>query len=251
MEQETLPKIYNQKFYNALNRIEQKIPPIWLMRQAGRYHKHYQNLKKKHTFEELCKTPELICETTMGPIKDFDFDAAILFSDILFPLDYLGMGLTFNPGPQFSNPLTEQILNQDKEQSFSEYIKFQIDGLDMIRDTLPKNKSLIGFVGGPYTLYQFAQRHPQSNSNLLDNFLTVIEKILENNIDLQFSIDLDLLMIFDTEAQHLSLEQFNKNVKPFIEKIAFKYGSIKCLKYLSNVPSFKIDNYSLSDFDIF
>ena len=47
--------------------------PIWLMRQAGRYHKHYQNLKKKHTFEELCKTPELICETTMGPIKDFDF----------------------------------------------------------------------------------------------------------------------------------------------------------------------------------
>ena len=93
----------------------------------------------------------------------------------------------------------------------------------MIRDTLPKNKSLIGFVGGPYTLYQFAQRHPQSVSNLLDNFLPVIEKIIENNIDLQFSVDLDLLMIFDTEAQHLSLEQFDKNVKPFIEKIAFKY----------------------------
>ena len=68
---------------------------------------------------------------------------------------------------------------------------------------------MIGFVGGPYTLYQFAQRHPQSNSNLLDNFLPVIEKF-ENNIDLQFGVDLDLLMIFDTEAQHLSLEQFNK-----------------------------------------
>ena len=116
MEQETLSKIYNQKFYNALHRIEQKIPPIWLMRQAGRYHSHYQNLKTKHTFEELCKTPELICETTMGPIQDFDFDAAILFSDILFPLDYLEMGLTFNPGPEFSNPLTEQMLNKEKEQ---------------------------------------------------------------------------------------------------------------------------------------
>ncbi|MEK9681149.1 MAG: uroporphyrinogen decarboxylase family protein [Pelagibacteraceae bacterium] len=223
MEQETLSKIYNQKFYNALNRIEQKIPPIWLMRQAGRYHSHYQNLKRKHTFEELCKTPELICETTMGPIQDFDFDAAILFSDILFPLDYLGMGLAFNPGPQFSNPLTDQMLNQEKEQSFSDYIKFQIDGLTMIRKTLPKNKSLIGFVGGPYTLFQFAQRHPQSNSSLLNNFLPVIEKIIEQNIDLQFSVDLDILMIFDTEAQHLSLEEFNKNVKPFIEKISFKY----------------------------
>ena len=223
MEQETLSNIYNQKFYNALNRIEQKIPPIWLMRQAGRYHSHYQNLKRKHTFEELCKTPELICETTMGPIQDFDFDAAILFSDILFPLDYLGMGLAFNPGPQFSNPLTEQMLSQEKKQSFSDYIKFQIDGLTMIRKTLPKNKSLIGFVGGPYTLFQFAQRHPQSNSSLLNNFLPVIEKIIEQNIDLQFSVDLDILMIFDTEAQHLSLEEFNKNVKPFIEKISFKY----------------------------
>jgi len=220
-----LSNIYNQKFYNALNRIKQKIPPIWLMRQAGRYHSHYQNLKRKHTFEELCKTPELICETTMGPIQDFDFDAAILFSDILFPLDYLGMGLAFNPGPQFSNPLTEQMLSQEKKQSFSDYIKFQIDGLTMIRKTLPKNKSLIGFVGGPYTLFQFAQRHPQSNSSLLNNFLPVIEKIIEQNIDLQFSVDLDILMIFDTEAQHLSLEEFNKSVKPFIEKISFKYPS--------------------------
>ena len=109
---------------------------------------HYQNLRKMYSFEDLCKTPELAAEVACGPMVDFDYDVSILFSDILFPLDYLGMGLTFNPGPQFSNPLTEQILNQDKEQSFSEYIKFQIDGLDMIRDTLPKNKSLIGFVGG-------------------------------------------------------------------------------------------------------
>ncbi|MEK9561507.1 MAG: uroporphyrinogen decarboxylase family protein, partial [Pelagibacteraceae bacterium] len=193
------------------------------MRQAGRYHSHYQNLKTKHTFEELCKIPELICETTMGPIQDFDFDAAILFSDILFPLDYLGMGLAFNPGPEFANPLTEQILNNEKKQSFSDYIKFQIDGLTLIRDTLPDNKSLIGFVGAPYTLFKFAQRHPQSNSNLLNDFLPVIEKILEENIDLQFGIDLDILMIFDTEAQHLNLDEFNKYVKPFIEKIAHKY----------------------------
>src|ERR1044071_270057 len=75
-------------------------PPIWMMRQAGRYHAHYQAMKQKHTFLELCRTPELACEVTMGPIHDFDFDAAILFSDILFPLEVLGVPLDFAPGPQ-------------------------------------------------------------------------------------------------------------------------------------------------------
>ena len=124
-----------------------------------------------------------------------------------------------------SNRLQTPLNNQKKKGKTSKhgYIKFQIDGLTMIRNTLPKNKSLIGFVGAPYTLFQFAQRHPQSNSSLLNNLLPVIEKILEENIDLQFSVDLDILMIFDTEAEHLSLDEFNKNVKPFIEKIAHKY----------------------------
>ena len=77
------------------------------MRQAGRYHDHYQSLKKDHTFEELCKKPRLAAETAMGPINEFDFDVAILFSDILFPLEALGMDLSYNPGPQFGLHLDE------------------------------------------------------------------------------------------------------------------------------------------------
>ena len=77
MELEILSNIYNERFHNALQKKEQITPPIWMMRQAGRYHKHYQNLKKKYTFEQLCRNPELACEVTLGPIKDFDFDAAI------------------------------------------------------------------------------------------------------------------------------------------------------------------------------
>ena len=221
MEQEILSKIYNQKFYNALNRIEQTIPPIWLMRQAGRYHSHYQKLKQKYSFEQLCKTPELICETTLGPIKDFDFDAAILFSDILFPLDYLGMDLAFNPGPQFSKPLTKDLLIL--KNSFEDYMNFQIQGLKLLRNELPQNKSLIGFVGAPYTLFQFALRHKDSDPNILNEFLPVIENILDKNIELQFNVDIDLLMIFDTESQHLSTDDFKKIVKPFVQKIASKF----------------------------
>ena len=77
------------------------------MRQAGRYHDHYQSLKRNHTFEELCKKPRLAAETAMGPINEFDFDVAILFSDILFPLEALGMDLSYNPGPQFGLHLDE------------------------------------------------------------------------------------------------------------------------------------------------
>jgi uroporphyrinogen decarboxylase len=96
----------NLLFRNALNRIPQATPPIWFMRQAGRYHSHYQALKKNYTFEELCKNPKLAAETALGPINDFDFDVSILFSDILFPLEALGMGLKYDPGPIFSKFIT-------------------------------------------------------------------------------------------------------------------------------------------------
>ena len=88
-------KIYNERFNNALMHVSQKTPPIWFMRQAGRYHSHYQDLKKNYSFEDLCKNPELAAETALGPINDFDFDVAILFSDILFVLEALGMSLKY------------------------------------------------------------------------------------------------------------------------------------------------------------
>jgi uroporphyrinogen decarboxylase len=91
----------NKNLYtDAIHRTNTGRPPVWFMRQAGRYHSHYQRMKRRHTFMELCKVPELACEVTMGPIRDFNFDAAILFSDLLFPLEVLGMGLAYLPGPK-------------------------------------------------------------------------------------------------------------------------------------------------------
>src|SRR6476619_1299189 len=91
-------QIGNARFQNALARKPQGTPPIWFMRQAGRYHRHYQALRAKHSFMELCKVPELASEVALGPILDFDFDVAILFSDLLFPLEGLGMGLSYDDG---------------------------------------------------------------------------------------------------------------------------------------------------------
>ena len=72
------------------------------MRQAGRYHRHYQHLRQKHTFMELCKTPQLATEVTLGPLEAFNFDGAILFSDLLFPLELLGMGCPTTKAPRNS-----------------------------------------------------------------------------------------------------------------------------------------------------
>src|SRR5215471_21478477 len=94
-------QIGNARFQNALARVPQRTPPVWLMRQAGRYHRHYQALRAKHSFMDLCKQPELAAEVALGPVLDFGFDAAILFSDLLFPLEALGMGLEYtDQGPR-------------------------------------------------------------------------------------------------------------------------------------------------------
>src|SRR5580698_2621951 len=92
---------------HALARRNTRRPPVWFMRQAGRYHSHYQKLRAQHEFIELCKNPELAVEVTMGPIEDFGFDAAILFSDLLFPLEAMGMGLRYAPGPMLDWHLRE------------------------------------------------------------------------------------------------------------------------------------------------
>ncbi len=223
MELETLQNIYNKKFHQALHRIEQNIPPIWMMRQAGRYHRHYQDLKEHYSFEELCKQPELACEVTLGPIKEFDFDAAILFSDILFPLDFLGMSLSFSPGPIFKTNLSKDMLENYNLDDFENYIQFQSKSLQLIRQNLNKDKSLIGFVGGPLTLYHFALRNNPIADNLISFAIPVLEDILSKNIEIQFKNDIDLLMIFDTEANNLNDDEFVKYCLPFINKISKNY----------------------------
>ena len=126
--------IKNKKFSNAINNIPQSTPPIWFMRQAGRYHSHYQSLRKKYSFVELCKTPNLAAEVAMGPINDFDYDVAILFSDILFPLESLGLKLDYAPGPVFDRFLEEDdIIKIPNELDVIHRYNFQAEALRLTR----------------------------------------------------------------------------------------------------------------------
>ena len=229
----------NLLFNNALNRVPQKIPPIWFMRQAGRYHSHYQNLKVEYSFEELCKNPELSAKTALGPIEDFDFDVSILFSDILFPLEALGMDLSYNPGPVFRKFINPN--NFDELKSVNEAIidlNFQGDALKLTREVLPNNKSLIGFIGGPWTVTSYGtgmNKGVDYKGKLNNDFISklLIEKIiplLKKNIELQISSGAEIVMIFDTDASRIGDPEdfktysslvYENLVKPFNNKVGF------------------------------
>ena len=229
MEQEdlrSLALVSNKLFLNSLNSIPQTTPPIWFMRQAGRYHHHYREFKKKYSFVELCKDPELSSEIALGPIKEFDFDVAILFSDILFILEGLGLSLKFDPGPIFSDELIGTNINQfqniDKAIS---HLDFQREAIKLTKNKLPDNKSLIGFVGGPYTLIKYAigknnKVSLKDNSFEIDYIKNILLPLLIKNIKLQLDAGAEIVMIFDSGLTGIDFNDFENIYLEILKKIS-------------------------------
>lgn len=225
----------NELFKNSLARRPQKTPPIWFMRQAGRYHKHYQNLRSQYSFDQLCKRPEIAAEVALGPVQDFDFDVSILFSDILFPLEALGMGLEYTDhGPRLGFQLTPQTLSKlgEVEPAIS-FMNFQAEAVKATRAVLPANKSLIGFIGGPWTLFVYASEGSHAGSliasktqiDLFNSFLEKMYPLLKANIALQLNAGAEIVMIFDTAAGEVSPWFFKQYIHPVLTKLAQEYPS--------------------------
>ena len=217
-------------FRRALSGEPQDVPPIWLMRQAGRYHRPYQALRQKHPFDELCRQPELAAEVAMGPIRDFDFDAAILFSDLLFPLEALGMSLSYDDGP----PKLDGPLDADRIERFRSLdealprLRFQADAIALTRRMLAKEKGLIGFVGGPWTLFVYAMegshagamRVAKSSWALYRQFADRMVPLIRANIAEQLHAGADVVMVLDTAAGELPPVYFDRDVAPGLVDLA-------------------------------
>jgi uroporphyrinogen decarboxylase len=217
-------------FQRALAGTAQAVPPIWLMRQAGRYHAHYQRLRASHSFEALCRTPELAAEVAMGPVEDFDLDAAILFSDLLFPLDALGMGLSYDSGrPVVDGPLTFERVSQFRslEQARSRLV-FQRTAMAATRRQLSRDKGLIGFIGGPWTLFVYAVEgshtgplaRARQSLDLYRAFADRLVPLLVANVRLQFEGGADVVMVLDTAAGVLPADVYRRVMCPDLAAIA-------------------------------
>ena len=240
----------NERFEKLLKGIPQSTPPIWFMRQAGRYHSHYQNLRKKHSFEELCKTPELAAEVACGPMTDFDYDIAILFSDILFPLESLGLKLDYKPGPIFENYLTKDLLSSYNSKGIiSDNMSFQYEALRLTRSYLPADKSLVGFVGGPWTLFSYGSniKNDIKVTKFKDELFTekVLYDILCPNlssiIDRQLDNGAEIVYLFDTNAKQLDKDYF---ITKYMQELKNQIFSI----YPNKVAYFCKDNPILGNY---
>jgi len=224
----------NTKFQNALKLEPQNTPPVWMMRQAGRYHRHYQALRAKYSFMQLCLEPELAAQVALGPVEDFKFDVAILFSDILFPLDALGFGLSFGDGgPQFERSLTPEMLSKlPATKEILQKLHFQKEALKATREILPKTTSLIGFVGGIFTLFSYAVggKHDghlipakQQLPVLFEKFCEHLVPLIIENIELQLRGGAECVMIFDTAAGELSPDLYSQYILPQLKKIFLRF----------------------------
>jgi uroporphyrinogen decarboxylase len=217
-------------FQRALAGEAQRVPPIWLMRQAGRYHRPYQELRKRHRFEDLCRIPELAAEVALGPMRDFDFDAAILFSDLLFPLEALGMSLSYDAGPpQLDGPLDAgRIARFAPTAEAAARLQFQADAVRQTRALLAPEKGLIGFVGGPWTLFVYAMegshagamRVAKSSWRLYREFAAQMTPLLRVVIERQLEAGADVVMILDTAAGELPPAYFHRDVVPDLHHLA-------------------------------
>jgi uroporphyrinogen decarboxylase len=200
--------------------------PVWLMRQAGRYLPEYRQLRAEAgDFMTLCQTPELACEVTLQPLRRYELDAAILFSDILTIPDAMGLGLSFGvgEGPRFAKTIQHQrdvdaLPMPDPEGE----LRYVMDAVRTIKKALAQEVPLIGFSGSPWTLAtymveggsskQFSQikqmlyREPKLLHGLLDKLATSVTQYLNG----QIAAGADALMIFDTWGGVLSHQDYQQ-----------------------------------------
>ncbi len=221
-------------FLMACRRQPTKYTPIWLMRQAGRYLKEYRALRKKYSFLEMCKNPELAAQVTLQPIERFKLDAAIIFSDILIPLEPMGVEFEFakGEGPVFHHPVREmKDIEKLRVIEPEEEISFLIKAIRIVRKELGGKLPLIGFSGAPFTLasyiiegghsinYVFTKGLMYQNRPAWDALMEKISEVLIRYINAQVRAGAQAIQLFDSWVGCLSPADYEKYVFPYSKKV--------------------------------
>jgi uroporphyrinogen decarboxylase len=207
------------RFLKALKREPVDRPPVWFMRQAGRYLPEYREVRANREFLEVCKTPELACEVTLQPIRRYGFDASIVFSDILTVPEAMGQTLTFGKGmgPRLDAPVrTADDVKKLAVFDPTDKTRYVADAVELIVKELPADVPLIGFCGSPFTVACYmvegqGSKHFLEIKQMMygapDVFTELLDKLVACSIDylrMQVEAGCRALQIFDTWAGELS-----------------------------------------------
>ncbi|MBL8693424.1 MAG: uroporphyrinogen decarboxylase [Planctomycetes bacterium] len=207
--------------------------PIWMMRQAGRYLPEYREVRSRHSFLEVCKRPELAAEVTLQPLRRFAFDAAILFSDILIPVEAMGAPVEFGDGgPHFRSPIrSREQVNALRVPEPAESMPFVAEAVRTLVRELPAGIPLLGFAGAPFTLLtylvegggskdfaetkRFLTHEPEAATTLLDKLARTVAKSLEA----QIRAGCCAVQLFDTWASVLSPADYERYALPYARAV--------------------------------
>ncbi|PID69970.1 MAG: uroporphyrinogen decarboxylase [Flavobacteriales bacterium] len=226
--------IKNDLFLRALKGETVKRPPVWMMRQAGRYLPEFMEIRKKYDFFTRCRTPELASEITVQPIRRFGMDAAILFSDILVIPQAMNIEVQMKPnfGPYVPNPIRKKedldsVIIPDVEESLGYVMQAVRATKDLLNNEIP----LIGFAGSPWTILcyvvqgqgsktfdkakAFCFTHPKTSHTLLQLITDTTIAYLKSKIH----AGVDVVQLFDSWGGLLSPDDYNTFSWPYLEQI--------------------------------
>jgi uroporphyrinogen decarboxylase len=230
-----ISKLKNDRLLRALWREPVDATPIWIMRQAGRYLPEYRELRQRAgSFLALCQTPELACEATLQPLRRFELDAAILFSDILTVPDAMGLGLEIveKHGPRFETPVRspadiEKLAVPDPGSE----LRYVLDAIRLIRADLDGAVPLIGFAGSPWTIATYmVEGGPSKDYALikgmlyadpasLHRLLAIVAEAVTVYLNAQIAAGVQVVQIFDTWGGILSPPAYGEFSLDYMQRI--------------------------------
>lgn len=250
------PVLKNDRLLRAARGEEVDRVPVWVMRQAGRYLPEFKEVRSKHDFFKICQTPELAAEVTLQPIRRFDLDAAIIFSDILVIPQALGMTVEMKEGvgPVLPKPLVtpKDMDNLQFPVDVKSKLGYVSEAITLTRHKLEGKVPLIGFSGAPFTLMGYMvegggsktmskvkawlYRYPEDSRRLLK----IITDVVVNYLVEQAAAGAQLLQVFESSAEHLGPELFQNFALPYLIDI--------CERVKYNVQERKIGDIPMTVF---
>ena len=220
-------------------------PPIWFMRQAGRYLPEYLEVRKNYTINEVINNSELACEVTLQPLRRFNFDGSIIFADLLTPFAGIGIDFDFikDEGPKVFNPIKSEREIEFLQEFDLASVEPTLKAINLVsKEINPKNLPLIGFAGAPFTLSSYlieAQSNPKLNLtktffyNYENAWHSLQEKLVAMVVEYllaQVKAGASAVQIFDSWLGGLSPNQYSKYVHPYLKEI------VRQLKAKTSVP---------------